>query len=193
MNLVKIALAAALLVPAAAMAQPDPSFMIRNEGQKPITAFFATPAGRANWGQDRLNGRGLAVGATAAIRLRRDGNCIYDLRATFAGGQTEDRRAVNTCTMKRVAVKELAAGPRAFRVLNQGAAPIVELDARPAGSAKWEVNHLPRGAIAPGQARQITLPPRGGCVFDLRVRFANGTVREKHAADLCRAPDQAIR
>jgi hypothetical protein len=192
----QIVLLAALLAPAAAFAQPvapDPSFSIRNEGGGPITAFFATPAGRPNWGQDRLNGRGLAVGAVAEVRLPRDGNCIYDLRAVFSGGRTEDRRDVNTCKLKHVAVLPPVAKPQGFQLLNEAPSPIVELAARPAGTARWEVNHLPGGPVAPGQARQIALPPRGGCVFDLRVRFADGATREKHATDLCRTPSQIIR
>jgi hypothetical protein len=195
MPTLRAALLIAVLWPAAALAQPmasNPSFTLENRAAVGIRQFFATPGGRANWGQDRLNGKGLPSKARVGIRLPTDGNCLYDLRAVFADGRNEDRRGLNTCEVKDVAFGEAAAAPRAWRLLNRGSAPVAEIAARPPGADKWLTDHLPAGPIAPGAERNLALPPGGQCVFDLRVTFADGKTREKHAADLCKSPDQAV-
>ena len=184
-----------LLFPAVAWAQsatpPNPSFNLVNRGAAAIREFFATPSGRTNWGRDRLDGKGLAPGAKAPIRLPADGNCNYDLRATFADGRIEDRRGLDVCATEDVAVGE-ATTAKTFVLLNRGTAPVIELSARPAGTDKWSSNRMKEGPIAPGSQREFPLPPGGQCAFDLRVTFAGGLSREKRNADLCRAPVQAV-
>lgn len=194
MPTLRAALLLAVLAPAAALAQPaaNPSFTLDNRAPIAIKQFFATPAGRDNWGRDRLDGRGMAAGARVAFRLPADGNCVYDLRVVFADGRAEDRRGLNTCEVKDVAVGVPGAAAKTFRLFNHGTAPVTEIAARPQGTQKWLTDHLPAGPIAPGGERTLALPPGGQCVFDLRVTFAGGKAREKHAADLCKSPDQAV-
>ena len=194
MPTLRAAIFLAVLLPGAALAQPapNPSFTLENRAGLAIRQFFATPGGRANWGRDRLDGKGLAAGARVAFRLPADGNCVYDLRAVFADGRAEDRRGVNTCEVKDVAVGAPVTAAKAFRLLNHGTAPVTEIAARPQGADKWLTDHLPAGPIAPGSTRNLALPPGGQCVFDLRVTFQDGKTREKHATDLCKLPDQAV-
>ncbi len=167
---------------------PNPSFTLVNRASQPIRAFYATPAGRTNWGQSRV-GPALAAGTQLALRVPADGNCLFDMRAVYADGRTEERRGVNTCETKDVVFGEAA---RSFQLDNRGTAPIVKLEARKAGAAAWQANKMAAGAIAPGARQEFQLPPGEGCVFDLRVTFADGRAREKHAADLCRMPAQAV-
>jgi hypothetical protein len=190
----RAALVLAVLFPAAALAQStgNPSFTLENHAGVAIRQFFATPGGRANWGRDRLDGRGLPAGGREAFRLPADGNCIYDLRVMFADGRTEDRRGLNTCQVKDVAVGEPATAAKTFGLLNHGTAAVTEIAARPQGADKWLTDHLPAGPIAPGSERRLALPPGGQCVFDLRVTFANGKTYTTHAADLCKSPEQAV-
>jgi hypothetical protein len=185
----------ALLLPAvAAQAQTNPSFTLQNKGPAAVREFFATPSGLANWGQDRLNGKGLAAGARVTFRLPANGNCVYDLRVVFADGRAEERRALNTCQTKEVAVGDAGAAgaARSFRLFNRGSGPIAELAVRPQGAASWEISKMEGGPIPPDQERRFELPAGGQCNFDLRVRFTDGATREKHGADLCRSPDQAV-
>ncbi len=198
MSTLRASLFILLLLPGAAIAQsaaPNPSFNLVNRGSAAIKEFFATPAGRPNWGRDRLEGKGLAPGVKVAIRLPADGNCIYDLRAVFADGRAEDRRGLNTCSAEDIAVGEAtpaAAAAKSFRLFNRGTVPITEIAARPQGGEKWATNRLPTGPIPPGGDRSLALPPGGQCVFDLRVTFEGGKTREKAAADLCKSPEQGV-
>lgn len=191
---VLLALPAAALLAGAppARAQGNPSFSLANAAARPIRDLFATPAGRTNWGQNRLAAP-LAPGASLAVRLPADGNCLYDLRVVYADNAAEERRDVNTCETKQVAFGSTsAAAPRRFQLDNRGSVPIVKLEARRPGTTAWAPNDMAGGPIAPGSRRDFSLPPEGGCQFDLRVTFADGRAREKNAADLCRAPVQAV-
>ena len=99
---------AALLVPILAHAQTpppppkNPSFNLVNKADKPIRELYVTPAGLENWGQSRLEGKPLAPGGTFPVRLRADGNCVFDLRAVYADGKAEERRGVDTCSVDNV-------------------------------------------------------------------------------------------
>jgi len=100
---------------------------------------------------------------------------------------------MNTCLAGEVAMGGAAAATvTVFRLFNRGNAAISEVTARPPGAEKWSANHMRGGLIAPGGDRMLAIPPGGGCVFDLRVTFADGRTREKHAADLCKSPDQGV-
>lgn len=197
MSMLRAVFALALLVPGWALAQPtaNPSFVLDNRGAVAVKEFYATPAGRANWGRDRLEGRGLATASRVNVHLVADGNCIYDVRVVFADGRAEERRGQNTCQSKLIAVgetKPAAAEVKSWRLINRGSVPVVEIAARPPGADKWLTDRLPAGPITPGSERAIALPPGGQCVFDLKVTFEGGKAREKHAADLCKSPDQAV-
>jgi len=87
--------------PAAAQA-PNPSFNIVNRGSSVISQVFASPAGMTTWGHDRIGNRPIPPGQTGPIRLPADGSCIYDIRVVYAGGQTDERRNLNTCNVDNV-------------------------------------------------------------------------------------------
>lgn len=174
---------------AAAQKQPDPAFTLVNRSAQAIGEFYATPAGRTNWGQSRIS-RPLAAGASYAVRPTADGNCIFDLRAVYADSKPEERRGVNTCETKRVVFGETAA--RRFEVSNRGTSAITQIEARTAGSTHWIANKMTAGPIAPGARQEFALPPGGQCQYDLKLTFADGKAREKNAVDLCRMPAQAV-
>ena len=88
-----------LWAPAALAEKPpdDPSFRLRDDGPAAIVELFATPAGRANWGRSRLDGKPIEPGQTRLIHLPRDGDCVYDLQVVFADGRKLTRRGANLC------------------------------------------------------------------------------------------------
>ena len=100
------------LVVGAATARPrqlqaqmgNPSFNLVNQGGRPIEEFYASPSSQQNWGQDRLGDATVAPGANHPVRLPQ-GECTYDLRVVWQGGEAQERRNVNTCTMNNYVVK----------------------------------------------------------------------------------------
>lgn len=179
-----------------AHAQQNPSFNLINRGGVPIRQLFFTPAGDANWGRNRLEGREIPAGSNYAARRRLDGNCIFDIRVVFADGRTEDRRNIDTCRIEDIAfgaARPVAAGVKppddpSFKLINRGSAPIEALFVVPAGQGHgngWGANRLGGGALQ-AQTDEVVHPgPRGQCRWDLKIMVA-GQGKEKHNADLCR-------
>jgi hypothetical protein len=194
-------LAFLLLLSTPALAQtaanPNPSFNLVNKSGQPIKELLVSPAGRTNFGQNRLPSGPVAPGASFAVRLLADGNCVFDIRTVFADGTRQDLREVNTCKSDDVIIGTGAAAAPAkagddpsFRLNNRGTQAVAELFATPAGK--------PRGAnlldspLAPKTDRAIRIDKALGCVFDLRVVLADKSAKERKATNLCKVSDLPI-
>lgn len=202
-------LLAALLALAAlpAAAQENPSFNIVNRTGSPIKEVFASPAGVANWGRNRLGGGAVAPGANAPIRLPADGNCIYDVRVVYANGQSDERRGVNTCNVDNLIFPTAAEGgtPSArpgrgqqatpadpsFRLVNRSRSEVNEVYASVTGDDDWGMDKLGDDTVAPGATRVIRLPI-GSCTWDVRIVWANGEASEKRRLNLCTTTDLKV-
>ena len=86
-------------------AQGNPSFNLVNQSGRVIEQFYASPSSAQGWGPDRL-GENTVVppGQYQPVRLPQ-GECSYDLRWVWQGGQAGERRNVNTCTLSNYVVK----------------------------------------------------------------------------------------
>jgi hypothetical protein len=190
------------LAPAWAKAANDPTFEVVNHGDSAIVELYATPAGRANWGRNRLNGRTLAPHAGFTVRPPADGNCIFDLRAVFADHRSEEQRGLNVCQLDQVAVGgpehreggtiKTAPNDPSFRLVNRGQLAVAELFATPSGMNHWGQNRLPEGGLPAGAAETIRIPATGECFYDLRVVLANGKSLVKRRDNLCRVSEVPV-
>lgn len=204
-----LALAATAFAPPAAQAEnPNPSFNLVNKGDAPVRQIFATPAGNENWGRSRLESREVAPGASYPVRLRADGNCLFDIRVVYGDGRTEDHRRVETCRAVSVIVGQgdvagtaqpatAAVGSSnsepAFRLINRGSSAITEFYATPANADRPGENMLRDGEkLAPQDSKRFRLSANEGCSYDLRVVFANHQSRQKKATDLCKISDLPV-
>jgi hypothetical protein len=84
--------------------QGNPSFNLLNQSGRVIEEFYASPSSQQNWGPDRLGEDVVQPGATFPVRLPQ-GECNYDLRIVFAGGQAQERRNVNACALTNYTVR----------------------------------------------------------------------------------------
>ena len=90
-------------------AQGNPSFNLVNQSGRVIEQFYASPSSAQGWGPDRLGENGVAPlgvppGQYRPVRLPQ-GECSYDLRWVWQGGQAGERRGVNACTTTNYVVK----------------------------------------------------------------------------------------
>jgi hypothetical protein len=85
-------------------APDDPSFRLFNRAAVPVTELYATPSGAGNWGQNRLDGGGLAPDKTQMFALPHDGNCIYDLKVVFADKRSLERKRTDLCKVAELPV-----------------------------------------------------------------------------------------
>ena len=77
-----------------------------------------------------------------------------------------------------------AANDPSFRLLNRADQKLTELYATPSGRANWGRNRL-EAPLAPNAAMQFRLPADGNCLYDLKVVFADGRLRERRNTNLC--------
>jgi len=177
--------------------EQNPSFNLVNKSAKPIRELFVTPAGDANWGQNRLISGPITPGGSFAVRRRVDGNCIFDIRVIYADNAREEKRGLNTCTMADVVVGGAAVGPATkaaddptFRLTNHLKQSITELSATPTGQPHAD-NLLANGALPP-EASIVLHPMRGhGCMFELRVALTDKSSKTR-TLDLCRQTELSI-
>ena len=211
-----LALVAPLLAAWPALAQngaPNPSFTLANRGNQPIMELYATAAGVANWGPDRMARFSLPPGMTIPIRLPADGSCLYDIRVVYADGSPEERRRLNTCQVDSVAFpgartagngggsvaggepdgregggRQAASNDPSFRLVNRGRSEVREVYASPSGDDDWGRDRLGDDTVPPGRTYVIDLPP-GECSYDVLVVFANRRKVERRKVDLCSITD----
>ena len=85
-------------------AQANPSFNLVNQSGRVIEQFYASPSSQQGWGPDRLGNDVVQPGARFAVRLPL-GECRYDLRMVWRGGDAQERRNLNTCEMNDYVVR----------------------------------------------------------------------------------------
>lgn len=74
----------------------NPSFNLVNQTGRVIEEFYASPSSQQNWGPDRLGQDTVSPSARYAIRLPA-GECLYDIRIVFQGGEAREQRRINAC------------------------------------------------------------------------------------------------
>jgi hypothetical protein len=85
--------------------QGNPSFNLVNQSGRVIEQFYASPTSAQGWGPDRLGESTMVPpGQYQPVRLPQ-GECSYDLRWVWQGGQAGERRNVNACTTTNYVVK----------------------------------------------------------------------------------------
>ncbi len=189
-----LALLAAAPAAAQPQTQPNASFYLINKAPVAISRVFATPVRMPNWGQDRLASTTIPPGGHSAIRLPADGNCMYDIRVTYANGRNEERRGLNTCDVDNITFPAGRATPArsprqseddpSFMLVNRSRSPVNEVYLSMTGEDDWGDDRLGDATVPAGATKVIRLPP-GECLYDLRVVFANGEASEKRRLNLC--------
>jgi hypothetical protein len=85
-------------------AQGNPSFNLVNQSGRVIEQFYASPSSQQGWGPDRLGNDVVQPGGRFALSLP-VGECHYDLRMVWRGGDAQERRNLNTCEMNDFVVR----------------------------------------------------------------------------------------
>ncbi|MGG5889252.1 hypothetical protein ACLF3G_19130 [Falsiroseomonas sp. HC035] len=78
-----------------------------------------------------------------------------------------------------------------FRLVNGGNRTIREVYVSPSTDRNWGPDRLGTAVVPPGQRFVIGLP-RGACVNDLRIVFADGRAEEHRQLDTCRLTDVTV-
>ncbi len=103
-NLTDVVLGGAGARAAPAGPQGNPSFNLVNQSGRVIEEFYASPSSQSGWGPDRLGNDVVQPGGRFAVSLP-VGECQYDLRVVWRGGDAQERRNLNTCEMNDYVVR----------------------------------------------------------------------------------------
>ncbi len=219
----RAALAAAILgtclaLPGVGLAQRnDPSFRLVNNTGETVAEVYASPTTDQNWGHDRLGTEVIRPGANHIVRLPVTGECTYDLRIVYQGGQAEERRGVDLCATVNFVLggggagqpgtaqgqargQGAAQGPAtgapqgnpSFNLLNQSQRVVERVFASPSTEDNWGPDRLGNDLVPPGQRYPIRLPA-GECTYDIRVVFRDGAAQEERRLDACGIVDFVVR
>jgi hypothetical protein len=190
--------ATAIAPPAAVAATHDVT--LANRAPRPIQQVLISPSDAGDWGDDRLGNRSISVGDTATVQYR--GDCVGDIRVVFDNRSAEERRGVNLCAARRIAVQPgwvtadsipTEAPPAAETVLlsvvNHTGHAATGLFLFPTGSADRGSDLL--GAAALDDAAQTAIRfqrPADTCSYAARVVFGRKLPdQDVPGLDLCRS------
>ncbi|MCQ4158481.1 hypothetical protein NON00_00880 [Roseomonas sp. GC11] len=170
---------------------PDPSFDLVNNTPRPVEQLFVNPAAAPDWGHDRLGSQFVPPGALHRVRLDPRGGCLQDIRVVFRDGAVQDMRGADTCALRQVFLGPLPppkppAAPE-LRLENRDRRPVSYLFISPAGQPDWGQDLLAGRPLRGGGSLAFPLPP-GGCIYDVKVVYADGAAQEQRGVDLCARP-----
>ncbi|MFT8245378.1 hypothetical protein [Roseomonas sp. BN140053] len=86
----------------------NPSFNLVNAGTRVLQELYATPTSQEDWGADQLGDATVPPGGRFPVRFH-VGPCRYDIRVVWEGGQSEERRDVDLCSVADVTFRDGAA------------------------------------------------------------------------------------
>ena len=81
--------------PTPSPARNNPSFNLVNQSGRVIEQFYASPSSQGGWGPDRLGNDVVQPNGRFAVSLPL-GDCQYDIRVVWRGGDAQERRNLNT-------------------------------------------------------------------------------------------------
>jgi hypothetical protein len=178
---------------------------LANRSPRPIQQVLISPSEAGDWGDDRLGSRSLSVGDTAAVRYQ--GDCVADIRVVFDNRGAEERRGVDLCTARRIAIQpgwvtanaiptELQPGADMVQltVVNRSGHTATGLFLFPQGSADRGPDLLGGTALDEQARLAITFQrPAATCGFTARVVFSGKLPdRDVPGLDLCRSQDVVL-
>jgi hypothetical protein len=79
-----------------------PATRVTNAATATITRLHVTPAGEALGGEDWLGAAQITPGNAVLLRAPAGGGCLFDLRAVYVDGATEDRPGADLCAVSEL-------------------------------------------------------------------------------------------
>lgn len=178
---------------------------IANRSARPIQQVLISPAAAGEWGDDRLANRSLSVGDSVTLHYR--GDCVADLRVVFDNRSAEERRDIDLCTARRIAIEpgwttadsipteaQPGAATAMLTVTNNTGHAATGLYLFPDGSADRGPELLGNNGLKDHGRLSVALQrPAGACAYAARVVFGGKLPDETLTGfDLCRSSDVVL-
>ena len=173
---------------------------IANRSARPIQQVLLSPSASGDWGDDRLANRSISVGDSATLHYV--GDCVGDLRVVFDNRGAEERRDIDLCAARRIAVQpgwttadsiptepQPGAETVSLTVTNRTGHTVSSLFLFPKDAADRGPDLL--GGVGLRDGRQVGVAlqrPAGVCAFAARIVFGGKLPDADVAAlDVCRS------
>jgi hypothetical protein len=208
--LAALALAAGLagLFAAPGAAQAQNRFWLVNDTGRVIQEAYVSSSRVSNWGPDIL-GSGVLPPGNRVWVTPNFGDCVLDVRVTYAGGGEETRMGVNACGLSTIVFGRGGAGAGAsigggagaavspgrvvgnpsFNFVNGTGATIREVYVSLSTDNNWGPDRLGANVLQPGQRLSVGLPATGVCTVDMRVVYMDGRANERRRVETCSVTD----
>ncbi|MBI0534947.1 Tat pathway signal protein [Roseomonas sp. KE2513] len=206
-----IVLLALLAGLAATPAEAQNRFWLINNTSDTIQTANVSASRLSNWGPDILGNSVLPAGNRVFVTPN-FGDCILDVRVTYASGREETRMGLNACSISTIAFggggggagagATVGMGPGAgatiaaprggnpsFNFVNRSGMVIRELYISLSSQSNWGADRLGSNVMGPGQTLYIQLPNGGSCAADIRVVYNNGASAERRGVETCSRTD----
>ena len=205
--IVALALLATL---AAAPAEAQNRFWLVNNSGDTIQTANVSASRLSNWGPDIL-GSGVLPSGNRVYVTPNFGDCVLDVRVTYASGREEARMGLNACSINTVAFgggggagagasvsmgggagASIAAprgGDPSFNFVNRSGYVIRELYISLSSQSSWGADRLGSNVMEPGQSLYVRLPGGSSCAADIRVVYSNGASAERRGIETCSRTD----
>lgn len=196
---------------AAGPAQAQNRFWLVNNTGDTIQTANVSASRLSNWGPDIL-GNGVLPSGNRVYVTPNFGDCVLDVRVTYANGREETRMGLNACSISTIAFggggggagagAVIGAGPGAgatiaaprggnpsFNFVNRSGMVIRELYISLSSQSSWGADRLGSGMMNPGQSIYVQLPGGSSCAADIRVVYTNGAAAERRGVETCSRSD----
>lgn len=178
---------------------------LANRSPRPIQQVLISSSDATDWGDDRLSSGSISVGDSATVSFR--GDCIADLRVVFDNRSAEERRGIDMCSARRIAIQPGWATADAVPTEMQPGMEMVPLSVvnrtghAVTGLFLFETGAADRGPdLLAGTALNdrarisiVVARPAGLCKFAAHVVFG-GKLPDQDVAglDVCKAEDVVL-
>jgi S1-C subfamily serine protease len=188
--------------PVAALAQTnDTRVRIVNRSPQAIHYLFASPTDSGQWGEDRLRDGTIASGSAFTLDPGTAHGCAYDVRIVYADKQSEERRNQNLCMLSELIFDRGGIGhaPEAsgavdtrFDIVNRTSHAILHVYVSASSAEQWGEDRLGSAVLPAGGRFRVDPGPANGCIYDVRVAFANMEAEERRQQNLCAISELAF-
>lgn len=176
-----------------------------NWAARPIQQVLVSPSDAGDWGDDRLGNASLSVGDAATIRYR--GDCVADIRVVFDNRSAEERRGVDVCATRHVAIQPgwdtddtVPSGAvsgqltELLTVVNRTGRAATGLYLYPDASPEHGPDLLAGSKLAPDARLDVSIRrPADQCSFTAQVVFPGPEAPwARSGLDLCHATELAL-
>jgi len=181
---------------------PEHDLTIDNRASRPIQQVLVSPSDAGDWGEDRLGNTSISVGEAATVHYR--GDCIADLRVVFDNRSAEERRGIDVCAARRIAIEpgwttadtvptEAQPGEEMVQlsVTNRTGRHVAGLYVFPENGSEHGPELLGNAGLQNGANVSIAFArPAGICRFAARILFGTEQAAEDMGGlDLCHSQD----